>query len=144
VNNIQKLTIDDYSDIFKLWEEAGMKVKIKGRDHPNQLKRQIDTGNVAILGKSMDNKLVGIILVSHDDRKGWLNRLAVHPSYRRQGIAKELVSAAEEYLIDEYGIEIFSTLIFKDNIASTTTFRSLGYEEWNEVSYFSKRINPDI
>ena len=130
--------------MIKLWQKAGIEIKIKGRDHPNQLEKQLDSDNVVLFGKFKEEKLIGIILVSHDGRKGWLNRLAVHPSYRRQGIAKELISTAEEYLMDEYGIEIYSALIFKDNIASTTTFRSLGYEKWDEVSYYSKRTNLDI
>ena len=50
------------------------------------------------IGAFADGKLVGIVVATHDGRKGWINRLAVHPDYRRRGIAKKLIEEAEEYL----------------------------------------------
>ena len=139
---IQKLTIQNYPDIVKLWQEAGMEFRMKGRDHPKRIEKQLETENVIFLGKVIERRLVGFILVTHDERKGWLNRLVVHPNYRHQGIAKELISAAEEYLLREKGIEVYSALIYRDNEASISVFRASGYEQWDEVSYFAKRVKP--
>ncbi len=140
---IQKLSLAHYSDVLELWEKVGLNPRVDGRDHPDLMKDQLKTGNVILLGKYENNRLIGVVLVSHDERKGWINRLAVNPADQNQGIGKELLLAAEEYLLTEKRIEVFGALIFKDNITSKHCFESNGYENWEEVCYFSKRLRPE-
>ena len=140
---IQKLSLARYADVLELWEEVGLKPRVEGRDHPDQMKNQIESSNVVLLGKLVSEKLVGVVLVSHDNRKGWINRLTVHPDYQNQGIGKELLLAAEEYLFDEEGIEVYSALIFDDNLVSKQCFIGAGYKQWEKVCYFSKRMSLD-
>lgn len=99
------------------------------------------SGNVVLLGKLLSDKLVGVVLVTHDNRKGWINRLAVHPDNQKQGIGRELLIAAEEYLQKERGIEVYSALIFQNSLASKQCFLGAGYTEWEEICYFSKRLS---
>jgi RimJ/RimL family protein N-acetyltransferase len=140
---IQELSLSQYPDVLELWEKVGLNPRVEGRDHPDFVKDQLETGNVVLLGKIIDNKLIGAVLVSHDERKGWINRLAVNPANQKQGIGKELLTAAEEYLLTEKKIEVISALIFNDNIASKQCFKSNGYINWEEVCYFSKRVRPE-
>ena len=140
---IRKLSIIDYDDVVKLWKSAGLLIRERGRDHRKNIQAQLKSENVAILGKRMNGQLIGVVLVSHDHRKGWINRLAVHPLNRRKGIANELLNAAEKYLKRERGIEIFGALIFSDNSASIQLFETNNYERWEEVQYFTKRMRTD-
>jgi ribosomal protein S18 acetylase RimI-like enzyme len=140
---IKKLSIEDYDEIIELWQEAGLSFREKGRDHRDAIQKQLESDNVLFLGKIQDERIVGVVLVSHDQRKGWINRIAVHPLKRRQGIGKELLNATEEYLKNEKGIEIFGALIFADNFESIQLFENSNYEKWEEVQYFSKRIRSD-
>jgi len=90
----------------------------------------------------MGGKLVGSVIGTHDGRKGWINRLAVHPSYRHRGLAKRLVAEVEGRL-SQLGLEVIACLILRENTASLQLFQSLGYERaWNAV-YLSKRKNPE-
>jgi len=79
------------------------------------------------LGAFDGHRLVGAVLGTHDTRKGWINRLAVHPDYRRRGIARRLVRFAERELRKQ-GLEMFAALIEPRNAASEAVFRHLGYD----------------
>jgi len=94
------------------------------------------------LGAYDDVRLVGVVFISCDGRKGWINRLAVDPKYRRRGIAKALVARAEK-ILREHGVEVFCALIKCSNIASRNLFQKCGYTEHNDISYFSKRMRDE-
>jgi RimJ/RimL family protein N-acetyltransferase len=140
---IRKLTIADYPDVVKLWRKAGLEIRLNGRDNPNQIEKQLKSENVILLGKFGDGVMLGVVLVTHDGRKGWINRLAVNPDYQRKGIAKELIISSEKLLFEEIGLEVYSALISKENSKSNNLFESVGYEKWDEIYYFSKRVRPD-
>jgi len=140
---IRKLTIADYPEVVKLWEKLELEIRLNGRDHPDQMKKQLKSDNVVLLGKFVNDILIGVVLVTHDGRKGWMNRLAVNPKYQRKGVAKELISSAERLLFEEFRIEIFGALVSKENLKSDYFFTSVGYEKWEEISYFSKRRRFD-
>ena len=140
---IRKLTIEDYPDVVKLWGKTGLEIRLDGRDNPQQMEKQLKSDNVVLLGKFANGILLGVVLVTHDRRKGWLNRLSVNPEFQREGIAKELINSAETLLFEEFGVEIYCALVLKENLKSDHLFTSVGYEKWEEVYYFSKRVRTD-
>ena len=140
---IRKLTIEDYPDVVQLWKKVGLEIRLNGRDHLDQMEKQLKSDNVVLLGKYSSNTLLGVVLISHDGRKGWLNRLAVNPEYQRKGVAKELIFSAEIFLFEEFGIEIYGALVSKENRESVRLFEGVRYEKWEEISYFSKRVRND-
>lgn len=87
--------------------------------------------------------MIGVVLGTHDWRKGWINRLAVHPDRRRRGIARKLIEACEQAFLD-LGIEIFAALVESDNEVSTAIFRRTGYKMDIPVHYFHKRLGPEV
>ncbi|UCG00865.1 MAG: GNAT family N-acetyltransferase [Candidatus Heimdallarchaeota archaeon] len=136
---IKELGFKDYPKIQALWEMVGLSCRPDGRDHPDRIRLQIKRKNIFFLGKLYEDDLLGVIMVSHDGRKGWINRLAVHPDHRQKGIAQELLEVAENQLFQNEGIEVCSALIFDDNNASISLFEKVGYELWDDVRYYSKR-----
>ncbi len=140
---IKKLKIEDYPKIQALWEVAGLSWRPEGRDHLGRIRIQMEKENIFILGEIEDDDLLGVIMVSHDGRKGWINRLAVHPKHRYKGIAQKLLQVAEDRLFQTEGIEVISALIFDDNKPSLSLFEKVGYDSWDNVRYYSKRKRPD-
>ncbi|UCE13358.1 MAG: GNAT family N-acetyltransferase [Candidatus Heimdallarchaeota archaeon] len=140
---IQELKIIEYPKVLALWKSADLEWRDEGRDHPDRIEVQLEKGNIFFLGEVWKDELLGVVLVTHDGRKGWINRLAVHPKHRHKGIAQKLLTAAEEKLFQTEGIEVVSALIFEDNKPSLALFEKAGYESWSGIRYYSKRKRPD-
>jgi ribosomal protein S18 acetylase RimI-like enzyme len=139
-----RLKADDYPRLVALWQAAGLPIKPNGRDSREAFERQLAGGTQTALGvETEDGQLVGVVLATHDGRKGWINRLAVHPAYRRQGIAKALIAAAEEVL-HRQGMDVIAALIEPDNTASLALFLEAGYVDWPGIHYVSKRTREDV
>ncbi len=134
----------DYRRITGLWEAAGLTYKPEGRDHPDAIKRQMAGGAHTFLGlENEGGQLIGMVLTTHDGRKGWINRVAVHPDCRRQGIGLRLIEAAEETL-QAQGMRIIAAQAEPDNAASVAMLTKAGYIEWEGLHYFSKREDKDV
>ena len=99
---------------------------------------------MTVRGSAFDGaRLVGFVLASDDTRRGWINRIAVHPDFRRTGLASRLVVAAEEEL-RRRGMQIIAALIEDYNTASRGLFEKSGYSYMPEVLYYSKRDSWDV
>ncbi len=133
----------DYTKLVYLWEKAGLPYKPQGRDSEEKIKLEIERGSGKFLFATNQNNYVGTILVTHDGRKGWINRVAVLPVYRNNGIAKRLVEAAEIWL-REQGIEIYACQIEEYNNESLEVFKRLGYIPFEGIQYLTKRKYPEI
>lgn len=140
---IKYLTIENYEEMVELWKIAGLNsIRLKGRDSKEAVEKQMKMFPKGFIGAFLDGKLVGVVVVTHDGRKGWINRLAVHPSYRRKGIASRLIEEAEKVLRED-GISVFCALVEDWNHASMKLFEKCGYKKHSEIVYFSKRDSED-
>ncbi|MEW6069608.1 MAG: GNAT family N-acetyltransferase [Candidatus Thermoplasmatota archaeon] len=140
---IREFRMEDYDSLTTLWNNAKLPYKPKGRDRRDKIEQELKRGNAIFLIAETNGKLVGSILGTHDGRKGWINRLAVAPEFRRQGIARRLVAKVEDWL-SEHGIEIIACLIEDWNTESMQVFERLGYKKHSDIAYFTKRRNLDV
>jgi len=135
---IRDYSSSDYSSLLNLWKEAGLSCRPEGRDKKETIERELEKGVGRFFLAEIDSKLIGVVLATHDGRKGWINRLAIIPAFRRQSIAVELVKIAESWL-EEQGMDIITCLIEDDNLPSKIFFQKMGYLRHDDISYFSKR-----
>ena len=140
---IRRLTISDYDDMVRLWERASLPFKPKGRDSRQEITRQMKRTPEFFLGAFDGETLVGTVIGSYDERKGWINRLAVDPRYRRRGIAQLLIARVEEALRDK-GARIICALVEASNLESISLFEKLGYVTHRDILYLSKRESEDV
>ncbi len=132
------LTVVDYAAILELWRHAGLAVRAEGRDAPQAFARQMASGIQRVIGLRDGARLVAVAVLTHDGRKGWINRLAVDPASRRRGLAQTLIAEAERWFAEDIGLEIWAALIEEENHASQALFDDLGYRR-GDIVYVSKR-----
>lgn len=139
---IRRMTEADYDAVTDVWKASGLPVKQKGRDSRERVLRQIGEEGAFYLVAESEDDVIGVLLTTHDTRKGWLNRLAVRPEWRGRGVATALVHRAEDEL-RTLDIRVYSVLIHADNSASRHLFSELGYKEHDDIVYLSKRLEDD-
>jgi len=140
---VRRLTIDDYEEMTALWSRAGLPFKPMGRDSRTAIANEMRANPGFFSGAFEGHSLVGVAVLSCDVRKGWINRLAVDPNYRRRGVAKTLINESEK-TFRKRGIKIFCALIEDYNDASKKLFRDCGYVEHHDIIYFSKRDSDEV
>lgn len=140
---IRRFKMSDYDRVIELWQQGNLPLKPKGRDSREEIERQIQLSNVIFLVAESAGKVIGTVLATHDGRKGWINRLAVDPAFRGQGLGQILIKEAEKELEKER-IMMFAALIEEDNLPSINLFEKLGYEYHPEIKYFTRKKFPEI
>lgn len=135
-------TIDDYDILVDIWEKAGLSYKPQGRDSKERIAKELEFGIAEFILAYVDDSPVGVVLGTHDGRKGWINRVAVVPEYRKHGVAMKLIEEAERRLNNK-GIDIVAALVEEYNTPSMELLKKAGYIEFEGVKYFTKRKNKN-
>ncbi|MCS6903328.1 MAG: GNAT family N-acetyltransferase [Candidatus Bipolaricaulota bacterium] len=136
---IRPMKLEDYDAVIALWQRAGLSFEPHARDSRSAISQQIESSGHLMLVAEADGQIVGTVFGSHDGRKGWINRLAVDPRYRRQGLAHQLIQRVEDALARE-GLIIVAALVEAPNEPSLELFRKLDYEERRDIIYFRKLL----
>jgi ribosomal protein S18 acetylase RimI-like enzyme len=139
---IRTLGLADYDAICEVWKASGVKYQLTGRESYENFSRQMKTGLQTVLGAMVDGKLAGVVVATHDGRKGWINRLGVAPEFQRQGVATALIRAAEE-MFHAQGLLIVAAFVEHENNASLALFQHEGFHVHDDVYYLTKRDHPN-
>ncbi len=133
---IYEMNIDDYAEIYKLWESSD-KIGLSKADSQfgiaNFLERNPGMSYVAWDG----DKIAGTVLCGHDGRRGYIHHLIVHPDYRRQGLGRSLVGRCM-YALTRIGIQKCHLFIFEDNDEGAAFWESLGWTQRVELTMMSQ------
>jgi ribosomal protein S18 acetylase RimI-like enzyme len=139
---IRRAEIIDYQEVIHLWKMVQLPLKPKGRDKRENIEKEMSRPDLAIFLVAVnEDSVIGTIIGTHDGRKGWINRLAVHPDYQHQGMARQLVREVENQL-SKSGIDITACLIEGYNRDSMDFFKKIGYQKHEDIFYFSRRKYP--
>lgn len=133
---------DDYDAIVSVWHGCGLSFRPNGRDSEEAYRRQLERFSVSYLVARHGDRIVGVIFGTHDGRKGWINRLAIHPDHQRRGLASDLMIVCESALKAE-GIGIICAQVEIENKSSCIFFEHLGYARY-PLHYYRKLWDPDI
>jgi ribosomal protein S18 acetylase RimI-like enzyme len=126
------LSDKDYDNVIALWTRAGLKFRPQGRDSRAALTRQMASKAVWLIGAQCGQALTGVVMPSHDARRGWINRLAVDPAFRRQGIGELLALEAMRQL-HARGIDVIAATIERHNAASLSLLSKIGFKVDDEI-----------
>ena len=88
-----------------------------------------------------DDELVGSVMAGYDGHRGWINYLAVHPSWQVLGLGRALMVEAEERL-RALGCPKINLQVREGNEAAAAFYDAIGYEQ-QELVDFGKRLVSD-
>ena len=139
IMTIRKMKIEDYDDVYSLWLSC-VGMGLNNLDDSKEgidkfIKRNPETCLVAIK-KSL---IVGVIMPGNDGRRGYIYHTAVHPNYRKQGIAKLLVDVAMTEL-SLLGITKVALVVFDKNETGNAFWESQGFTVRNDLVYRNKAL----
>ncbi len=139
VMNIRLMSIDDYEKVYELWMSC-VGMGLNNLDDSKEgidkfLQRNPDTCLVA----EADNRIVGVIIVGNDGRRGYIYHTAVNPQYRKQGIAKSLVETAMAALQNN-GINKVALVVFDRNEIGNDFWEKMGFTVRDDLIYRNKAL----
>ncbi|UCC44943.1 MAG: GNAT family N-acetyltransferase [Candidatus Zixiibacteriota bacterium] len=141
-HEIRRLSIDDFERIIKVWADAGLPTKPRGRDSRAKIEKEMANPSVAYFGLFDGEVMIGVGIANYDGRRGWVNRVAIDPDYRGRRLAGKIIKACEEFLYDA-GAIIICALIEEVNAPSNACFSNTGYVVEPDIIYWTKRNSPD-
>lgn len=130
---IQPASEPDVPSVLKLWRLAGSLPSVT--DNESALRLLLGRDANALLVARVGEQIVGALIVAWDGWRGGFYRLAVHPSWRRKGIATALIRAGEKRL-RELGAIRLTAIVAREQPAAMELWGAAGYERQAGVSRF--------
>src|SRR5713226_7499525 len=88
--SIRACRLEDIEVVLELWRQADATPSVT--DTADDLRRAVTESPAHVLVAEVGGRVIGSIIGTFDGWRGNIYRLAVHPDYRRQGVARALVA----------------------------------------------------
>jgi ribosomal protein S18 acetylase RimI-like enzyme len=121
---IRECRQQDVEAVLELWRQAG--ATPSATDTVHDLRRALADRPAHVLVAEVEGRLIGSIIGTFDGWRGNIYRLAVHPAYRRCGVARALVAAVEERLARQ-GAKRITALVEKEHPKAMSFWEAVGY-----------------
>ena len=117
--------------VVDLWEKCGLIVP--QNDPVEDIQRKLDFQPELFFIALLDGQLMGSVMVGYEGHRGWLNYLAVLPSFQKRGYGKKLVNKAIVEL-RRIGCLKLNLQVRKSNAPVIEFYKHLGFEEEERIS----------
>lgn len=132
--NIREMIEADYDQVYQLWLScAGMGLNDLD-DSKEGIARFLQRNPQTCLVAVENQTIIGAILVGSDGRRAYIYHTAVHPNYRRRGIARQLVETVLTVL-DDLKIHKVALVVFKRNAEGNKFWEKLGFSVREDLIY---------
>jgi GNAT superfamily N-acetyltransferase len=122
--SIRACRLEDIEVVLELWRQAAATPGVT--DTADDLRRAVADCPAHVLVAKVEGRLVGSITGTFDGWRDNIYRLAVHPDYRRQGVARALVAEVERKLAEQ-GAWRITALVEKEHPWAMSFWEAVGY-----------------
>lgn len=120
----------DVSSVITLWQRTGL-TRPWNEPAKDIEFAQRSTQTEILIGKEK-SKIIASVMVGHDGHRGVVYYLAVDPEHQTRGLGREMMAAAESWLIDK-GVWKLNLMIRAENHQVRSFYETLGYEEEKRI-----------
>ncbi|MET0830715.1 MAG: GNAT family acetyltransferase [Microbacterium sp.] len=139
MTSIRAFTLRDTESVIALWQATGL---TRSWNNPHlDIQRKLTVQPELFLVALAGDEIVGTVMAGYDGHRGWIYYLASDPMRRGQGIARDLVGAVEELLL-ELGCPKVQLMVRPDNDDVLGFYDALGYERFDTTTT-GKRLIVD-
>lgn len=136
---IRPFTLLDSDEVVAVWQKCGLVVS--WNDPHKDIARKMKVNPDLFLVAEVNGRLAGTVMGGYEGHRGWINYLAVLPTFHKQGIARALMQTVEEKLL-ALGCPKINLQVRSSNTAIIQFYGHLGYHIDDVVS-LGKRLIPD-
>jgi len=136
---LRPFAMQDYESVYGLWATAGTGLALRPSDQREEVGKKLTRDPDLFLVAEEDGCVVGVIMGAWDGRRGWIHHLAVHPSYRRRGIATALICEVENRLRAKGCLKV-NLLVARENETARLLYEQLGYTVMSPFMAMGKEL----
>ena len=122
----REITMADYDKLVPFWKENYF---VNEHDSKDRFKLYLEKNPGLSIVVQENQKIIGTMLGAFDGRRGYLQKLVVHKSFRRKGIGKKLVEMTTKKL-QTLGC-LYITLNVEKELVDF--YKSCGFKVTNQV-----------
>lgn len=138
-HTIRPFTEADTSAVVDLWKLCDL--TRPWNDPTKDITRKLTVQPELFLLAEQEGRIIGSVMAGYEGHRGWINYLAVHPDYRRAGLGRQLMAAAEKRLLS-LGCPKINLQVRTSNAAAIGFYQSIGFAQ-DEVASYGKRLISD-
>ncbi|HEX5859663.1 MAG TPA: GNAT family acetyltransferase [Microbacterium sp.] len=139
MTSIRAFALRDTESVISLWQQTGL---TRSWNNPHlDIQRKLSVQPELFFVAVDRDEVVGSVMAGYDGHRGWLYYLASSPQRRGEGIARALVAAAEDALL-ELGCPKVQLMVRPDNEDVLGFYDALGYERFATTTT-GKRLIAD-
>ena len=125
--------------LLALWKAAD--ATPSPTDTLEDIERALASDRVDCFVAEVGGQVVGSIIAAFDGWRGYIYRLAVHPAFRRKGIARRLVDTAHESFA-RWGAKRITALVETDHPWAVSFWSAVGYAHDERMARFVRTAPP--
>lgn len=129
---------EETGEVLALWATA-RSLPPSVPDDEAAVSGRLEHDQSCLLVAKQAGRIVGSLVSTWDGWRGSMYRLAVAPEHRRRGIARQLVTAGEDYLRAQ-GARRIGALVAREHAPAVALWVKVGYRDDAHIAWFARNL----
>jgi ribosomal protein S18 acetylase RimI-like enzyme len=130
---------EDENNVVELWRKCDLS---RSWNNPKRdIERKLKVNPELFLVGLIDGKVMATVMGGYEGHRGWVNYLAVNPTYQRRGWGRQIMEAVEKKILT-IGCSKINLQIRAGNTEAVKFYENIGYKTEERIS-MGKRLLED-